>query len=59
MTKYLEENERIKRDFAMYLQHAKGQDGSSIDKTRAARVKDITITSWDQVYMYVKDRLTC
>ena len=36
MAKYVEENERIKRDYATYLRHAKGQDEASIDKVRAA-----------------------
>lgn len=36
MTRYVEENERIKHDYATYLRHAKGQDDSSIDKARAA-----------------------
>jgi site-specific recombinase XerD len=36
MLKYLEENERIKHDYASYLRHAKGQDDASIDKARAA-----------------------
>lgn len=26
MTRYVEENERIKHDYATYLRHAKGQD---------------------------------
>ncbi len=34
--RYLEENERVKRDYATYLRHAKGQDDASIDKARAA-----------------------
>ncbi|MBB57200.1 MAG: integrase [Rhodospirillaceae bacterium] len=36
MTRYVEENERIKHDYATYLHHAKGQDDTSIDKARAA-----------------------
>lgn len=36
MAKFLEENERIKFEYATYLRHAKGQDESSIDKARAA-----------------------
>ena len=36
MAKYIEENERIKHDYATYLRHAKGQDEKSIDKTLAA-----------------------
>lgn len=36
MIKHLEEIERIKRDYATYLRHAKGQDDSTIDKARAA-----------------------
>lgn len=36
MTRYVEENERIKHEYATYLRHAKGQDGTSIDKARAA-----------------------
>ena len=36
MTRYVEENERIKHDYAAYLRHAKGQDDTSIDKARAA-----------------------
>ena len=36
MTRFVEENERIKHDYATYLRHAKGQDESSIDKARAA-----------------------
>ena len=36
MTRFLEENERIKHDYATYLRHAKGQDDTSIDKARAA-----------------------
>ena len=36
MARYLEENERIKHDYATYLRHAKGQDDASIDKARAA-----------------------
>ncbi|SFN73719.1 Site-specific recombinase XerD [Roseovarius lutimaris] len=36
MAKYIEENERIKHDYATYLHHAKGQDEKSIDKTMAA-----------------------
>jgi integrase len=36
MTRYVEENERIKHEYATYLRHAKGQDNSSIDKARAA-----------------------
>ena len=36
MTQYLEENERIKYEYATYLRHAKGQDDASIDKARAA-----------------------
>ena len=36
MTRYVEENERVKHDFATYLRHAKGQDDTSIDKARAA-----------------------
>jgi hypothetical protein len=34
--RYLEENERVKHDYATYLRHAKGQDDTSIDKARAA-----------------------
>tara|TARA_R110002072_G_scaffold1084_14_gene8983 strand:- start:1441 stop:2460 length:1020 start_codon:yes stop_codon:yes gene_type:complete len=34
--RYLEENERIKHEYATYLRHAKGQDDASIDKARAA-----------------------
>lgn len=36
MPRFLEENERIKHDYATYLRHAKGQDETSIDKARAA-----------------------
>ena len=36
MVKFIEENERIKHDYATYLHHAKGQDETSIDKARAA-----------------------
>ncbi|MEB8388510.1 site-specific integrase [Rhodobacteraceae bacterium KMM 6894] len=36
MAKHIEENERIKHDYATYLRHAKGQDEKSIDKTLAA-----------------------
>jgi integrase len=36
MKRYLEANERIKRDYATYLRNAKGQDDASIDKARAA-----------------------
>ena len=36
MMRYVEENERIKHDYATYLRHAKGQDETSIDKARAA-----------------------
>ncbi len=36
MAKFVEENERIKHEYATYLRHAKGQDGSSIDKVQAA-----------------------
>lgn len=36
MTRFVEENERIKHDYATYLRHAKGQDDTSIDKARAA-----------------------
>lgn len=36
MVKFLEENERIKHEYATYLRHAKGQDATSIDKARAA-----------------------
>jgi site-specific recombinase XerD len=36
MTKHIEENERIKHDYATYLRHAKGQDEKSIDKVMAA-----------------------
>ena len=36
MTRYVEENERIKHEYATYLHHAKGQDDTSIDKARAA-----------------------
>lgn len=36
MTKYVEENERIKHEYGVYLRHAKGQDETSIDKARAA-----------------------
>lgn len=36
MTRYVEENERIKHEYATYLHHAKGQDETSIDKARAA-----------------------
>ncbi|WP_417713745.1 tyrosine-type recombinase/integrase [Pseudophaeobacter arcticus] len=36
MKRFLEENERVKHDYATYLRHAKGQDNSSIDKARAA-----------------------
>ena len=44
MTRFVEENERIKHDYATYLRHAKGQDESSIDKARAAirRFEDST-----------------
>ncbi len=44
MTRFVEENERIKHDFATYLRHAKGQDDASIDKARAAirRFEDST-----------------
>ncbi len=44
MNRYVEENERIKRDYAIYLRHAKGQDDTSIDKARAAirRFEDST-----------------
>jgi hypothetical protein len=33
MAKFVEENERIKHEYATYLRHAKGQDDSSIDGT--------------------------
>lgn len=36
MKRYVEENERIKHDYATYLRHAKGQDDTTIDKARAA-----------------------
>ncbi|WP_417605574.1 tyrosine-type recombinase/integrase [Primorskyibacter flagellatus] len=36
MANYIEENERIKHDYATYLRHAKGQDEKSIDKVMAA-----------------------
>lgn len=36
MTRFIEENERIKHEYATYLRHAKGQDVTSIDKARAA-----------------------
>lgn len=36
MARYLEENERVKHDYATYLHNAKGQDDASIDKARAA-----------------------
>lgn len=36
MAKFIEENERIKHDYATYLRHAKGQDEKSIDKVMAA-----------------------
>lgn len=36
MSRYVEENERIKHEYATYLRHAKGQDDTSIDKARAA-----------------------
>ena len=36
MTRFVEENERVKYDYATYLRHAKGQDDKSIDKARAA-----------------------
>jgi len=36
MAKHVEENERIKHDYATYLRHAKGQEKKSIDKGRAA-----------------------
>jgi len=36
MMRYVEENERVKHDYATYLRHAKGQDDTSIDKSRAA-----------------------
>lgn len=36
MAKYVEENERVKHEYATYLRHAKGQDDKSIDKSRAA-----------------------
>jgi len=36
MTRYIEENERIKHEYATYLRHAKGLDEVSIDKARAA-----------------------
>ena len=44
MMRYVEENERIKHDYATYLRHAKGQDDTSIDKARAAirRFEDST-----------------
>lgn len=36
MARYVEENERIKRDYSFYLRDAKGQDHKSIDKALAA-----------------------
>lgn len=36
MARHVEENERIKHEYATYLRHAKGQDEKSIDKTLAA-----------------------
>ena len=44
MTRFVEENERIKHDYASYLRDAKGQDESSVDKARAAirRFEDST-----------------
>lgn len=44
MTKYIEENERIKWEYANYLEAAKGQDQKSIDKALAAisRFEDST-----------------
>ena len=36
MTRFVEENERIKHEYASYLRDAKGQDESSVDKARAA-----------------------
>lgn len=36
MTRFVEENERTKHEYASYLKNAKGQDEASIDKTRAA-----------------------
>jgi integrase len=36
MARYIEENERIKRDYTFYLRDAKGQDQKTIDKALAA-----------------------
>lgn len=36
MARHIEENERIKRDYTLYLRDAKGQDHKSIDKALAA-----------------------
>ncbi|WP_295079660.1 tyrosine-type recombinase/integrase [Tabrizicola sp.] len=36
MARFVEENERIKHEYATYLRHAKGQDNTSIDKVQAA-----------------------
>lgn len=36
MAKFVEENERIKFDYAAYLRHVDGKDETSIDKARAA-----------------------
>ncbi len=36
MAKHIEENERIKHEYAGYLRNAKGQDEKSIDKVMAA-----------------------
>ena len=36
MVKHIEENERTKHDYAIYLRHAQGQDEKSIDKVMAA-----------------------
>ena len=56
MRKYNAENERLKRQYEQYLREAKGQDGKSIDKMRAALVKFEERTKYKQFKAFRVDQ---
>lgn len=46
MAKYVEENERIKRDYATYLRHAKGPEDALFPKARVGVVAGQGSPTW-------------
>ena len=66
MRRVNEANERVKRDYAIYLRNAKGQDETSVDKVLAALVRFEECTKFKSFRQFriqkavdFKDHLAC